>query len=74
VTKFLVKYQDCEKLPVKNKLTIMPLDVQNFHRSLLEVRGMMLPGVTEDDIFRIAAARHLGKVKPNSNVPWDADM
>jgi hypothetical protein len=46
VAKFLVKYQDCEKLPVKNKLKLMPLDVQNFHSSLLEVRGMMLPRVT----------------------------
>jgi hypothetical protein len=74
VAKCPTKYQDCEKLPVKYKPTVVPLDVQNFHRSLLEVRGMMLPEVTEDDIFRIAVARHLGKVKPNSNVPCEANM
>jgi hypothetical protein len=74
VTKCPIKYQDREKLPVKNKLTGMALDVQRFNGSLLEVRGMMLTGVTVEDIFRIAVARHLGKFKPNSNVPGEADM
>jgi hypothetical protein len=35
---------------------------------------MMLTGVTEDSIFRIAVARHLGNFKPNSNIPGEADM
>jgi hypothetical protein len=34
----------------------------------------MLTGVTEDDIFRIAVARHFGKFKPSSNVPFEADI
>jgi hypothetical protein len=74
VAKCLTKYQDREKLPVKNKLTVMALDVQRFNASLLEVRGMIMTGVTADDIFRIAVARHLGKFKPNSNVPVEADV
>jgi hypothetical protein len=34
----------------------------------------MLTGVTGDDIFRIAVARHFGKFKPSSNVPFEADI
>jgi hypothetical protein len=71
--KCATKYHDREKLPVKNEFTAMALDVQKFNEGLLEVRGTMLTGVTEDDIFRIAVARHLGKFKPNSNIPGEAD-
>jgi hypothetical protein len=46
----------------------------HFNGSLLELRAVMLTGVTEDDIFRIAIARHFGKFKPNSYVPCEADM
>jgi hypothetical protein len=70
VAKCPPKYQDREKLPVKSKLNILALDVQIFNASLLEVRGMMLTGVTVDDIFRIAVAWHLCKFKPNSKCPW----
>jgi hypothetical protein len=35
---------------------------------------VMLKGVTEDDIFRIAVARHFGKFKPSSNVPFEVDI
>jgi hypothetical protein len=66
------KYQDREKLPVKNKLTVVALDILSFNGSLLEVRAAMLTGVT--DIFRIAVARHFGKFKPSSNVPFEADI
>jgi hypothetical protein len=34
----------------------------------------MLTEVTGDDIFRIAVARHFGKFKPSSNVPFEADI
>jgi hypothetical protein len=74
VEKCATKYQDREKLPVKSILTAMALDVQKFNGSLLELRGMMLTGVTVDDFFRIAVARHLHKFKPNSNVPGEADV
>jgi hypothetical protein len=57
---------------VKSKLTVTALDIQRFNASLLEVRGMMLTGVTVDDVYRIAVERHLGKFKPNSNVPGEA--
>jgi hypothetical protein len=59
---------------VIKKLTVLALDVHAFDGSPLEVRGMMLTGVTEDAIFRIAVARHLSKFKPNSNVPCEADI
>jgi hypothetical protein len=54
------------------------LDVLKFNgslleMSLLEVRPVMLTGVPEEDIFRIAVARHFGKLKPSSNVPFEAD-
>jgi hypothetical protein len=48
------------------------LDVLNFIGSLLEVRAVMLTGVPEEDIFRIAVARHFGKFKPSSNVPFES--
>jgi hypothetical protein len=50
------------------------LDVLNFNGSPLEVRAVMPTGVAEDDIFRIAVARHFGKFKPSSNVPFEADI
>jgi hypothetical protein len=43
-----------------------------FNGSLLEVRAVMLTGAPEEDIFRIAVARHFGKFKPSSNVPFEA--
>jgi hypothetical protein len=46
----------------------------HFNGSLLELRAVTLTGVTEDDIFRIAIARHFGTFKPNSSVPCEADM
>jgi hypothetical protein len=49
-------------------------DVLKFNGSLLEVRAVMLTEVTGDDIFRIAVARQFGKFKPNSNVPFEADI
>jgi hypothetical protein len=49
-------------------------DVLNFNGSLQEVRAVMLTGVTGGDIFRIAVARHFGKFKPSSNVPFAADV
>jgi hypothetical protein len=74
VTECPTKYQDREKLPVKNKLTVVALDVPKFNGSLLEVRAVTLAGVPEDDIFRFAVARHFGKFKPSSNVPFEADI
>jgi hypothetical protein len=68
------KYQDRDKFPVKSKLTVVALDALKFNGSLLEVCTVMLTGVTGDEIFRIAVARHFGKFKPSSNVPFDADM
>jgi hypothetical protein len=50
------------------------LDVLKFNGSLLEVRSVMLTEVPEEDIFRIAVARHFGKFKPSSNVPFEADI
>jgi hypothetical protein len=35
---------------------------------------VMLIGVPEEDIFRIAVARHFGKFKPSSNVPFEAEI
>jgi hypothetical protein len=49
-------------------------DVLKYNGSLLEVRAVMLTGVTGDDIFRIAVAQHFGKAKPSSNVPFEADI
>jgi hypothetical protein len=49
-------------------------DVLKFNGSLLEVRAVMLTGATGADIFRIAVARHFGKFKPSSNVPFEADI
>jgi hypothetical protein len=48
-------------------------DVLKFNGSLLEVRAVMLTGVTGDDIFRVAVGRHFGKFKPSSIVPFEAD-
>jgi hypothetical protein len=50
------------------------LHVLKLNGSLLEVRAVMLTGVPEEDIFRIAVARHLGKFKPSSNAPFEADI
>jgi hypothetical protein len=74
VTECPTKYQDREKLQVKDKLTVVAMDVPKFNGSQLEVRAVMLTGVPEDDTFRIAIARHFGKFKPSSNVPFEADM
>jgi hypothetical protein len=49
-------------------------DVLKFNGSLLEVRAVMLTGVTGDDILRITVARQFGKFKPSSNVPFEADI
>jgi hypothetical protein len=49
-------------------------DVLKVNGGLLEVRAVMLTGVTGDDIFRIAVTRHFGKFKPSSNVPFEADI
>jgi hypothetical protein len=49
-------------------------DVLKFNGSLLGVRAVMLTGVIRDDIFRIAVAPQLGKFKPSSNVPFEADI
>jgi hypothetical protein len=49
-------------------------DVLKFNGSLLEVRAVMLIGVTGDDIFRIAVARQFDKFNPSSNVPFEADI
>jgi hypothetical protein len=59
---------------VKSKLTVVAQDVLKFTGSLLELRAVMLTGVSGDDIFRIAVARHFGKFKPRSNVPFEADI
>jgi hypothetical protein len=74
VTECPTKYQDREKLPVKNKLTVVALDVPKFNGSLLVVGAVTLAGVPEDDIFRFAVARQFGKFKPSSNVPFEADI
>jgi hypothetical protein len=48
-------------------------DVLKFNGSLLEVRAVMLTGVTGGDIFRVAVGRHFGKFKPSSIVPFEAE-
>jgi hypothetical protein len=73
-----------EKIPVqvsgpreatgKKKLTVMPLDVQTFDGHPLEVRGIVLTGLTEDDIFWIAVARYFGDFKPSASVLCEADI
>jgi hypothetical protein len=52
----------------------MALHVLNVNGSLLDLRAVMQTGVTEDDMFRIAVARHFGKFKPISNVLLEADI
>jgi hypothetical protein len=59
---------------VISKLTVLAQDILKFNGSLLDMRAVMLTGVTGDDIFRIAVARHFGKLKPSSNVPFEADI
>jgi hypothetical protein len=59
---------------VKIKPIIMALDVQTFDGRPLEVRGMVLTGVTEDDILRIAVLRYFGEFKPSESVPCEADI
>jgi hypothetical protein len=59
---------------VKIKLTVVAQDVLKFNGSLLELRSVMLTGVSGDDICRIAVVRHFGKFKPSSNVPFEADI
>jgi hypothetical protein len=49
-------------------------ECSNFNGSVLEMRAVMLTGVTEDDIFRNAIARHFAKFKPSSNVHCEADI
>jgi hypothetical protein len=55
-------------------LIVVAQVVLKFNGSVLEVRAVMLTGVTGDDILRIAVARHFGKFKPSSNVPFEADI
>jgi hypothetical protein len=57
----------------EKQLTVMALGVQTFDGSPLEVRGMVLTEVTEDDMFRIAVARYLGEFKPSASVPCEVD-
>jgi hypothetical protein len=60
VTECPTKYQNREKLPGRNKLTV-GAGCPKINSSLLKVLAVMLTGVTVDDIFRIAVARHFGK-------------
>jgi uncharacterized membrane protein YgcG len=73
-SKYPARYADREKQPLKNKFATMAQDVLKFNGVLLEVRGMQPTGVTEDDIFRIAVARHVEKFKSNSCVSEEANI
>ena len=59
-------YKKRDKQPVREKFGDVSKEVSKFNKSLPEVRGFNPTGVSADNIFSMAGARHLAELNPFS--------